>query len=46
MKTVSANPDLFEIAHNWAATNPMEFFVGMVVTWGSICFYNAVKHSF
>lgn len=38
MKTISANPDFFEIAHNWAAANPMEFFWVGTVTLMVVCY--------
>lgn len=46
MKTVSANPDLFDMALTWAQANPMEAFFGMIITWGAFCFYNATRYSF
>lgn len=38
MKTISTNPDLFEIVHNWAAANPTEFFFGMTAVLMVICY--------
>lgn len=46
MKTVSANPDLIEMATTWAQANPMEAIVGMFLAWGAFCFYKATRYSF
>lgn len=38
MKTVTANPDLIELAQTWAQANPMEFFAIATVALGLVCY--------
>lgn len=44
MKTVSANPDLIELAHAWAQANPTDFFWGMTVSLMVVCY--KFRHAF
>lgn len=44
MKTISANPDLLEMAQTWAQANPMEFFWVMTVSLMVVCY--KFRHAF
>ena len=46
MEFISANPDIFDIAHVWIKANPLKFAAYAVGGWVAICLFNGTKHSF